>query len=131
VDPFNIGGCTRQRGKISPGESQVPVYGQSQLQLSGESQDPDMGESQMPHEGDDVMLGPDHLAPDVPQDMPLDDDHDDKPHPADEVGEEHADDPATKLIGIDQIRLMGKYIFIHHYILYYVTKFYLLSTYNI
>jgi hypothetical protein len=101
----------------APGESQVPVYGQSQLPLSGESQDPDVGESQMPHEGDDVMLGLDQLAHDVPQDMSSDDDHHDEPHPADEVGEEHAGDPATELIAIDHIRLMGKYIFIHHYIL--------------
>jgi hypothetical protein len=95
----------------------VPVYGQSQLPLSRESQDPDVGESQMPHEGDDVMLGLDQLAHDVPQDMSSDDDHHDEPHPADEVGEEHAGDPATELIAIDDIRLMGKYIFIHHYIL--------------
>jgi hypothetical protein len=92
----------------APGESQVPVYGQSQLPLSGKSQDTDMGESQMPHEGDDVMLSPDQLASDVPQNMLSDDDHDDEPHPADEVGKEHAGDPATELIGIDQIRLMGK-----------------------
>jgi hypothetical protein len=82
----------------APGESQVPVYGQSQLPLSGESQDPDVGESQKPHEGDDVMLGLDQLASDVPQDMPLDDDHDDELHPADEVGEEHAGDPAIERI---------------------------------
>jgi hypothetical protein len=85
----------------APGESQVPVYGHCQLPLSGERPGPDMGESQMPHEGDDVMLGPDQLAPDVPQDMPLDDDHDDEPYPADEVGEEHAGDPATEHIGTD------------------------------
>jgi hypothetical protein len=119
-------------GQMSaPAGGQGSAPGESQLPLSGESQDPNMGESQMPYEGDDVMLGPDQLAPDVPQDMPSDDDHDDEPHPADEVGEEHAGDPTTELIGIDQIRLMGKYIFIHHYILYYVTKFYLLSLYNI
>jgi hypothetical protein len=63
--------------------------------------------------------------------MLSDDDHHDEPHPAEGVGEEHPGDPATERIQTDQIRLMGKYIFIHHYILYYVTKIYLVSSNNI
>jgi hypothetical protein len=66
----------------------------------------------MPPKGDVAMLGPDQLALDSPQDMLSDDDH--QPLPAKGVGEEHAGDPATQRIQIDQIRLMGKYIFIHH-----------------
>jgi hypothetical protein len=66
----------------------------------------------MPHEGDFAMLGPDQLAPDSPQDMLSDDDQ--QPPPGEGVGEEHAGDPGTQGIQTDQIRLMGKYIFIHH-----------------
>jgi hypothetical protein len=94
------------------GESQVPHSGESQVSLLGESQVPDTGESQMPHEGDDAMLDLEQLALDSPQDMILDDDQ--QPPPTDGVGEEHAGDPATHHIQTDQIRLMGKYIFIHH-----------------
>jgi hypothetical protein len=80
--------------------------------VSGESQMPNLGGSQIPYEGDVAMLGPDQLAPDSPQDMVSDDDQ--QPPPAEGVGEEHAGDPATHHIQTDQIRLMGKYIFIHH-----------------
>jgi hypothetical protein len=58
------------------------------------------------------MLGPDQLAPNSPQDMVSDDDQ--EPSLAEGVGEEDAGDPATHRIQTDQIRLMGKYIFIHH-----------------
>jgi hypothetical protein len=90
----------------------MPLSRESLVPLSGESHVPDMGESQMPHEGDVAMLGPDQLAPDSPQDMFSDDDQ--QPPLAEGVGEEHAGDPATQCIQTDQIRLMGKYIFIHH-----------------
>jgi hypothetical protein len=98
-------------------ESQVPLYGESQVPLSGESQVQDTGESQMPHEGDGVMLDPEQLAPDQlatdsPQDMISNDEQ--QPPPADGVAEEHAGDLVTHHIQTDQIRLMGKYIFIHH-----------------
>jgi hypothetical protein len=98
-------------------ESQVPLYGESQVPLSGESQVPDTRESQMPNEGDGAMLDPEQLAPDQlatdsPHDMISDDDQ--QPPLADGVGEEHAGDLATDHIQTDQIRLMGKYIFIHH-----------------
>jgi hypothetical protein len=83
------------------GESHVPLSGESQVPLSGDSQMPDLGGSQIPHEGDVAMLGPDHLAPDTPQDMRS-------------FGQEVAGDPTTQHIEIDQIRLMGKYIFRHH-----------------
>jgi hypothetical protein len=53
---------------------------------------PDMRESQMPHEGDVVMLSPDQLAPDSPQDMLSDNDQ--QPSPAEGVSEEHVGDPA-------------------------------------
>jgi hypothetical protein len=39
---------------------------------------------------------------------------DEQPPPAGGVAEEVAGDPATQHIEIDQIRLMGKYIFKHH-----------------
>jgi hypothetical protein len=122
------GQLSAQAGGQGPahGESQMHVYGQSQLPLPGESQGPDVGESQLPREGDDVMLGLDQLAHDVPQDMPSDDDHDDEHHPEDQAGEEHAGDPATEHIAFDHIRLMGKYICIHHYKLIN-----LVSSYNI
>jgi hypothetical protein len=74
------------------GESQVPLPGESLVPLSGESQMPDLGGSQISHEGDVAMLGPDHLAPDSPQDMLSDDDE--QPPPAGGVGEEVAGDPA-------------------------------------
>jgi hypothetical protein len=93
------------------GESQGPISGESQVPLSGESQMPDLGGSQTLHEGDIAMLGTDQLAPDSPQDMLSDDDQ--QPPPAGGVGEEVAGDPATQHIQIDQIRLMGKYIFRH------------------
>jgi hypothetical protein len=82
------------------------------VSLHGESQMPDLRGSQIPHEGDVAMLAPDQLAPDSPQDMVSDDDQ--QPPPVEGVGEEHAGDPATQRIQIDQIPLMGKYIFIHH-----------------
>jgi hypothetical protein len=97
---------------LAPGESQVPLSGESQVPLSEESQVPDLGESQMPREGDVAMLGSDQLAPSSPQDMLSDDDQ--QPPPAEGVAEEHVGDPATQGIQTDQIRLMGKYIFIHH-----------------
>jgi hypothetical protein len=90
----------------------VPLSGESQVPLSGESQMPDLGGSQIPHKGDVAMLGPDHLAPDSPQDMLSDDDE--QPPPAGGVGQEVLGDPATQHIEFDQIRLMGKYIFRHH-----------------
>jgi hypothetical protein len=43
----------------------------------------------------------------------MDSDDDQQPPPARGVGEEVAGDPATQYIGIEQIRLMSKYIFIH------------------
>jgi hypothetical protein len=46
----------------------------------------------MPHEGDVVMLSPDQLAPDSPQDMLSDNDQ--QPSPAEGVSEEHVGDPA-------------------------------------
>jgi hypothetical protein len=93
------------------GESQGPISVESQVSLSGESQMPDMGGSQILHEGDVAMLGTDQLAPNSPQDMLSDDDQ--QPPPAGGVGEEVVGDPATQHIQIDQIRLMGKYIFRH------------------
>jgi hypothetical protein len=94
------------------GESQVPISEESQVPLFGESQMPDLGGSQIPHEGDIAMLGPDQLAPDSPQDMLSNDDQ--QPPPAGGVSEEVAGDPTTQYIQIDQIRLMGKYIFRHY-----------------
>jgi hypothetical protein len=104
---------------LRPGESPAPLSGQSQVPISGESQVPlsdksqmsDLGGSQILHEGDVAMLGTDQLAPDSPQDMLSDDDQ--QPPPARGVGEEVVGDPATQHIQIDQIRLMGKYIFRH------------------
>jgi hypothetical protein len=96
----------------APEVSQAPISRESQVPLSGESQGPDLGESQMPHEGDFAMLGPDQSPPDSPQDKLSDDDQ--QPPPEEGVGKEHADVPATQRIQTDQIRLMGKYIFIHH-----------------
>jgi hypothetical protein len=93
------------------GESQVPISRKSQVPLSGESQMPDLGGSQILHEWDVAMLGTDQLALDSPQDMLSDDDQ--QPPPAGGVGKEVAGDPATQHIHIDQIRLMGKYIFRH------------------
>lgn len=84
------------------------------MSLAGESQMPNLGGSQLPHEGDVTMLGPDDLVPDSPQDMGSEDDE--QPPPAGRVAEEvtgDTGDTATQLIGIDQIRLMGKYIFKH------------------
>jgi len=92
-------------------ESQMPLSGESQVPLSGESQMPDVGGSQSTHEEDVAMLGTDQLAPGSPQGMDSDDDQ--QPPPAGGVGEEVAGDPATQHIGIEQIRLMGKYIFRH------------------
>jgi len=57
------------------------------------------------------MLGTDQSAPDSPQDMLSDDDE--QPPPAGGVGEEVAGNPGIQDIQIDQIRLMGKYIFRH------------------
>jgi len=88
---------------LAPGESQGPV--------SRESQGPDLGESQMPHEGDFAMLGLDQSPPDSPKDMPP---NDRQQPPSERVGDARADDPATQRLRPDQIRLMGKYIFIHH-----------------
>jgi hypothetical protein len=92
-------------------ESQMSLPGESQVPLSGESQMPDVGGSQSTHEEDVAMLGTDQLAPGSPQGMDSDDDQ--QPPPAGGVGEEVAGDPATQHIGIEQIRLMGKYIFRH------------------
>jgi hypothetical protein len=92
-------------------ESQMPLSGESQVLLFGESQMPDVGGSQSTHEEDVAMLGTDQLAPGSPQDMDSDDDQ--QPPPAGGVGEEVAGDPATQHIEIEQIRLMGKYIFRH------------------
>jgi hypothetical protein len=80
--------------------------------LADESQMPDLGGSQLPHEGDVAMLGPDDLVPNSPQDMGSEDDE--QPPLAGGVAEEVAGNPATQRIEIDQIRLMGKYIFKHH-----------------
>jgi hypothetical protein len=102
-----------------PGESQVPISGESQVPLFGENQMPDLG-GQIPYEGDVAMLDPDQLAPDSPQDILSDDDL--QPPPAEGGGEEVVDDPVTQRIQIDQILLMGKYIFRHHQNSYYVTK---------
>jgi hypothetical protein len=104
---------------LGPGESQVPlseesqgpISGESQVPLSGESQMPDLGGSQILHEGDVAILGTDQLALNSPQDILSDDDQ--QPPPTEGVGEEVAGDPATQHIQIDQIRLMGKYIFRH------------------
>jgi hypothetical protein len=63
------------------------------------------------------MLGTDQLAPDSPQDMLSDDDQ--QPPPAGGVGEEVTGDPATQHIDIEQIQLMGKYIFRQPYNSYY------------
>jgi hypothetical protein len=63
------------------------------------------------------MLGTDQLAPDSPQDILSNDDQ--QPPPAGGVGEEVAGDPATQHIDIEQIRLMGKYIFRQPYNSYY------------
>jgi hypothetical protein len=60
--------------------------------LSGESQGLNLRESQMPHEGDFTTLDPNQSPPDSPYDMLSDDDQ--QPPPGEEVGEEHADDPA-------------------------------------
>jgi hypothetical protein len=92
-------------------ESQMPLPGESHVPLSGKSQMPDVG-SQSTHEEDVVMLGTDQLAPGSPKDMDSDDDQ--QPPPAGGVGEEVAGDPATQYIEIEQIWLMGKYIFRHH-----------------
>jgi hypothetical protein len=94
----------------TPGGSQRPDPRESQRPISGENQGPDLGESQMPHEGDFAMLGPDQSPPDSPQDMPPDEGQ--QPPLGEGVGEENADDPATQRIQLDQIRLMGKYIYI-------------------
>jgi len=94
------------------GLRQMPTPTVPQGLAPGESQVPLSGESQMPREGDVAMLGSDHLAPSSPQDMLSDDDQ--QPPPAEGVAEEHVGDPATQGIQTDQIRLMGKYIFIHH-----------------
>jgi hypothetical protein len=66
----------------------------------------------MPHKGDFTMLGLDQSPPDSPHDILSNDDQ--QPPPGEGVGEEHADDLATQRIQTEQIRLMGKYIFIHH-----------------
>jgi hypothetical protein len=89
------------------GESQGPISGEIQVSLSGGSQMPDLGGSQILHEGDVAMLGTDQLTPDSPQDMFSDDDQ--QPPPAGGVGEV----VVGSHIQIDQIRLMGKYIFRH------------------
>jgi len=94
----------------APRESQRPDPRKSQRPISGESQGLYLGESQMPHEGDFAMLGPDQSPPDSPQDMPPDEGQ--QPPPGERVGEKHADDLATQRIQLDQIRLMGKYIYI-------------------
>jgi hypothetical protein len=73
---------------------------------------PDLGGSQLPHEGDVPMLGPEYLVPDSPQDMGSEDDE--QPPPVGGVAEKVAGDPATQHLEIDQIRLMGKYIFKFH-----------------
>jgi hypothetical protein len=65
----------------------------------------------MPHKGDFTMLGPNQSPLDSPQDMPPEDN---QQLPLEGVGDEHVDDPATQLLQPDQIRLMGKYRFIHH-----------------
>jgi hypothetical protein len=88
------------------------VHGESQEAISRESQVLLSGESQTPHVGDFAMLGPNQSPLDSPHDMLSDDDQ--QPPSGEGVGEEHADDPATQRIQTDQIRLMGKYIFIHH-----------------
>lgn len=94
------------------GLRQSPLSGGSQVPLAGESQVPDLGGSQLPHEGDVAVLGTDDVVPNSPQDMGSEDDE--QPPPAGGISEEVVGDPATQLIGIGQIRLMGKYIFKHH-----------------
>jgi hypothetical protein len=90
----------------------MPATGVRQMPALGESQGPVPGESQMPHEGDLPILGPNQSPFDSPHDMHSNNDQ--QSPPGEGVGEEHADDPATQRIQTDQIRLMGKYIFIHH-----------------
>jgi hypothetical protein len=70
---------------------------------------PDLGGSQIPHEGDVTMLDPDHLAPNSPRicfQMMM------SSLPQREGLTRRSQ--ATQRIQIDQIRLMGKYIFRHH-----------------
>jgi hypothetical protein len=87
----------------------VPLSGESQVPLSGENQVPDLGGSQMPHEGDVAMLDPDQLAPNSPRicfQMTINS----LPRRKGLARSMQA----TQRIQTDQIRLMGKYIFIHH-----------------